>query len=216
MSKPTILCIGDLVHTQKEWEAWSSKYDLKEFRNSKRPDFITRCKDGEYDDVVGLYRSNTSAAETGPFDQEIISILPRSLRYICHNGAGYDNIDVEACTQRGIQISSTPIAVDNATADVGIFLMLGALRYATEPISAVRRGDWRGKTQLGHDPNGKVLGILGMGGIGRVCISSNANTASDTFTGHGQTSTKLQHEDYVSQQITIANRSRRRCDLRVI
>jgi glyoxylate reductase len=38
---------------------------------------------------------------TGPFDNELVSLLPQSLKYICHNGAGYDNIDVNACTQRG-------------------------------------------------------------------------------------------------------------------
>jgi glyoxylate reductase len=38
---------------------------------------------------------------TGPFDNELVSLLPESLKYICHNGAGYDNIDVNACTQRG-------------------------------------------------------------------------------------------------------------------
>lgn len=71
-------------------------------------------------------------------------------------------------------MSSTPIAVDNATADVGIFLMLGALRQATIPLTAIRQGQWRGKTPIGHDPKDKVMGILGMGGIGRVskyCLS---------------------------------------------
>ncbi len=38
---------------------------------------------------------------TGPFDEELVFLLPASLKYICHNGAGYDNIDVKACTQRG-------------------------------------------------------------------------------------------------------------------
>jgi phosphoglycerate dehydrogenase-like enzyme len=38
---------------------------------------------------------------TGAFDGELVSLLPESLKYICHNGAGYDNIDVDACTQRG-------------------------------------------------------------------------------------------------------------------
>lgn len=168
MSKPTVLCIGGLTHTNAEWQAWSSKYTLKEFVDGTRERFIENCKRGEYDDVVGLYRSNMSVSDTGPFDQELISVLPTSLKYICHNGAGYDNINVEACTQRGIRISSTPIAVDNATADVGIFLMLGALRVATIPIFALREGKFRGKAPLAHDPEEKVLGILGMGGIGRV------------------------------------------------
>lgn len=66
-------------------------------------------------------------------------------------------------------MSNTPTAVDDATADMGIFLMLGALRNLPVGLSALRRGEWRGKTlpALGHDPQGKVLGILGMGGIGK-------------------------------------------------
>ncbi|KAL2413699.1 4-methyl-2-oxopentanoate reductase A [Exophiala dermatitidis] len=167
MSKPTVLLIGDLTHTNKEWEAFGSKYELKEFRKGTREQFLANCKSGEYDGVVALYRSNTSTSETGPFDQELVAALPKSLKYICHNGAGYDNIDVYACTNRGFQVSSTPIAVDDATADVGIFLLLGALRQAWIPLTAIKAGKWKGNTPLGHDPKGKTLGILGMGGIGR-------------------------------------------------
>lgn len=167
MSKPAVLLIGGLTHCNKEWKGYASKYTLKEFITGTREEFLSNCKKGEYDDVVGLYRSNNSVSETGPFDAELVSRLPKSLKYICHNGAGYDNIDVEACTQKGLLISSTPIAVDNATADVGIFLLLGALRQAMVPLTAIREGKWRGKTTIAHDPKDKVLGILGMGGIGR-------------------------------------------------
>lgn len=115
-----------------------------------------------------IYRSNESTSITGPFDKELVSALPSSVSFICHNGAGYDNIDVKACTDRGIQVSSTPIAVNDATADVAILLMLGALRRVTVPFQAVRKGEWRGKGfALGHDPKNKVLGVLGMGGIGQ-------------------------------------------------
>jgi glyoxylate reductase len=51
--------------------------------------------------VVGLYRSNESARVTGPFNAEIIELLPSTLKFICHNGAGYDNLDVDACTKKG-------------------------------------------------------------------------------------------------------------------
>jgi lactate dehydrogenase-like 2-hydroxyacid dehydrogenase len=66
-------------------------------------------------------------------------------------------------------VSNTPTAVDDATADIGIFLLLGALRNLAVGMAALRAGEWRGSTlpALGHDPQGKVLGILGMGGIGR-------------------------------------------------
>lgn len=167
MSKPTVLLLGGLAHCNKEWSDYGSKYQLKEFREGTRDQFLSNLKNGEYNDVVGLYRSNTSTSETGPFDRELLSHLPRSLKYIAHNGAGYDNIDVEAFTNAGIAISSTPIAVDNATADTAIFLLLGALRQAMIPLTAIREGKWRGATPIGHDPQGKTLGILGMGGIGR-------------------------------------------------
>lgn len=84
-------------------------------------------------------------------------------------GAGYDQIDVAACTDRGIRVSNTPTAVDDATADINIWLMLGALRNLNVSMLALRDGKWRGSPlpALGHDPQGKILGILGMGGIGR-------------------------------------------------
>lgn len=84
-------------------------------------------------------------------------------------GAGYDQIDIPSCTARSILVSNTPSAVDDATADLNIFLILGALRNLPASMAALRAGQWRGNPPpaLGHDPQGKVLGILGMGGIGR-------------------------------------------------
>jgi D-3-phosphoglycerate dehydrogenase len=203
MSKPTILLIGDLTHANKEWEEYGSKYNLKEFRQGTRQQFLSNCRNGEYDGVVALYRSNTSTSETGPFNQELISVLPKSLKFICHNGAGYDNIEVDACTQRGLKVSSTPIAVDNATADVGIFLLLGALRQAWVPLKAIKEGKWRGDSQLGHDPKGKLLGILGMGGIGRVrpTVCMLRLEAADRNVGHGGPSTSIWYEDCLPQPI---------------
>lgn len=81
--------------------------------------------------------------------------------------------DVPACTDRGIKVSNVPTAVDDATADTAMFLMLGALRNFPLGMHNLRQGSWRGREQdgslpdLGHDPQGKSLGIIGMGGIGR-------------------------------------------------
>ena len=62
-----------------------------------------------------------------------------------------------------------PTAVDDSTADTNMFLILGALRGFNSSMMALRENNWRGDPAppLGHDPEGKVLGILGMGGIGR-------------------------------------------------
>jgi glyoxylate reductase len=59
--------------------------------------------------------------------------------------------------------------VDDSTADLTIWLLLGALRNLPVSMASIRAGNWRGRPlpTLGHDPQGKILGILGMGGIGR-------------------------------------------------
>lgn len=83
-------------------------------------------------------------------------------------GAGYDPIDIPACTARNIRVSNTPTAVDDSTADLTIWLLLGALRKLPAAMATLRTGEWQGPSPpLGNDPQGKVLGILGMGGIGR-------------------------------------------------
>lgn len=86
-----------------------------------------------------------------------------------NKGAGYDQVDVAACTKRGIRVSNVPTAVDDSTADTNMFLILGVLRGFNTSMLALREGKWRGHPPppLGHDPQEKVLGILGMGGIGR-------------------------------------------------
>ncbi|RDW91617.1 hypothetical protein BP5796_02782 [Coleophoma crateriformis] len=167
MSKPACLLIGGITHAQKEWEECASFAALKKFEGKTRPEFLQDCSSGNFNDVVAIYRSNESTSLTGPFDAELVAALPSSMKYIVHNGAGYDNIDVAACTNKGIQVAHTPKAVNAATADIAIFLMLGALRRIHSPYTAVRAKKWRGPNfQLGYDPQAKVLGILGMGGIG--------------------------------------------------
>lgn len=100
-----------------------------------------------------------------------MSALPSSLVFCAHNGAGYDQIDVQACSARSppLRVSNVPTAVDDATADTAVFLMLGALKNLNSSLFALRQGQWKGAPAppLGRDPQGKVLGILGMGGIGR-------------------------------------------------
>lgn len=108
---------------------------------------------------------------TGLIDEELVNVLPKSWRYLSSCGAGYDQILADACSQRDppLLVSNVPTAVDDATADTAIFLMLGALRNFNVSMQTLRRGEFRGKigVDLGHDPRGKILGILGMGGIGR-------------------------------------------------
>lgn len=138
---PSALLIGPLTHARAEWQSLSSiTSTLHEYPSGTRDEFLSKCRAGAFSGVHALYRSNDSNKFTGNFDAELLDALPKTLKFICHNGAGYDNIDVQACTERGISVSSTPIAVDGATADVAIFLMLGALRSISSAFEAVRKG----------------------------------------------------------------------------
>ena len=161
----------DLSSAHKQWESLSEVGELVTPKSGNRDDFIKECKDGKLDGVVAAYRTFNSASITGRFDSELVSALPTSWQYLAHNGAGYDQIDPEPCSERDppLLVANCPTAVDDATADTAIFLMLGALRNFNTSIMALRKGEFKGNPApaLGHDPQGKVLGILGMGGIGR-------------------------------------------------
>lgn len=59
------------------------------------------CPGGKYSNVVGIYRENASAGKIGIFDKELINGLSSSVKWIAHNGAGYDPVDVQACISKG-------------------------------------------------------------------------------------------------------------------
>ncbi|KAJ5934938.1 hypothetical protein N7466_004485 [Penicillium verhagenii] len=164
-----ILLLGEIDHAQKAWNAMSELGELVKSTANNRTEFLQECRDGKYDGVVAIYRTFHSISITGLIDEELINALPSSVKFMAHCGAGYDMIDVHACSARDppIRVSNVPTAVDDSTADVTIFLILGALRNFNGGMHALRQGNFRGPTALGHDPQGKVLGILGMGGIGR-------------------------------------------------
>ncbi|MCJ1356339.1 MAG: hypothetical protein MMC33_006334 [Icmadophila ericetorum] len=153
----------------ESYESLSSIANLITTPAKTREEFIEECKKGKLDGVLVIFRTFQSVSVTGRFDEELVKELPKSVKFVCHNGAGYDQIDVEVCTKHNIHISNVPTAVDNCTADTTVFLILSALRGFNSTLNALRQGKWRGDPPppLGHDPEGKVLGILGMGGIGR-------------------------------------------------
>ncbi|KAL1896324.1 glyoxylate reductase [Sporothrix stenoceras] len=169
--KPKALLLGRIDHATEAWQALSEFADLIITKAASRTELLAECHSGALDGVVAIFdRAPHSTSTTGKFDEELIDALPASVRFLAHNGAGYDNIDVAACTCRNIRVSNCPRVVDEATADTAVFLILAALREFNNGIMAIRNGTWTGllpPEPLGHDPKGKVLGILGLGGIGR-------------------------------------------------
>ncbi|KAG0148878.1 hypothetical protein CROQUDRAFT_131611 [Cronartium quercuum f. sp. fusiforme G11] len=167
--KAQILICGTIIRACRELNDLRDQYSIIELEaDTTRSSFFEKCRDGgEYNHIKGIYRHNSSAEQIGIFDAELIEALPESVCYICHNGAGYDQIDIEACTRRCISVSNTPEAVNDATATTAIYLMIGALRNFSSAERTARMGNFKTGVTVGHDPEGKVLGIVGMGGIGR-------------------------------------------------
>lgn len=166
MSRGKVLLIGSIVHATKEWASLGNVAELVELTSKNRAEFLQDLK-GKYSDITAIYSTFQGSSITGRLDKELADACPSTLKFVSHNGAGYDLIDVQHFTDRGVQVSHTPSAVDAATADTNIYLILGALRNFGKGAIELRKGNWVKTTEEAHDPEGKVLGILGLGGIGR-------------------------------------------------
>jgi lactate dehydrogenase-like 2-hydroxyacid dehydrogenase len=106
-----------------------------------------------------------------PFTADVFSDVanPRC-RLLANFGVGYNHIDVEAARAAGVEVTNTPGAVTDATADIAMTLMLMSARRAGEGERLLRAGRWQGwnPTQLlGLHLTGRTVGIVGMGRIGQ-------------------------------------------------
>lgn len=102
-------------------------------------------------------------------DVEFLDAVGSSLRIVANYAVGFDNIDLEACKQRGIRASNTPGVLTEATADLAWALILSAARNVAEGDRVMRTGKWSGWAPmqlLGLELNDATLGILGAGRIG--------------------------------------------------
>ena len=106
---------------------------------------------------------------TDKMDKETIDKLPDSVKIISNFAVGFGNIDLDAAKKRGIVVTNTPEDLSDATAEIGILLILGACRRAAEGISSAREGGWKWSADylIGKQLTGTRLGILGMGRIGQ-------------------------------------------------
>ena len=114
------------------------------------------------DDVEAIVAANERIDET------VLARFPR-LRLIANYGVGYDQIDLAACTRRGVAVTNTPGVLTAATADLAFALILATMRRLGEGERVVRRGKWTwtwSRGFLGDEVAGGTLGIIGLGRIG--------------------------------------------------
>ncbi len=107
---------------------------------------------------------------TDRVDDELLDAAGPQLRVVSNFAVGFDNIDVPACTRRGIPVGNTPGVLTETTADLAFALLMAVARRIAEGYDYVRAGRWKTwgpMLLLGQDVHGATLGIVGFGRIGR-------------------------------------------------
>ena len=109
------------------------------------------------------------SALTDKLDADTINKLPKSVKILSNFAVGFGNIDTEAAKKINIAVTNTPEVLTDATAEIGILLILGACRRASEGIEGAKASNWKWSADylIGKQLTGTRLGILGMGRIGK-------------------------------------------------
>jgi glyoxylate reductase len=160
MAKPKVLATRPLFPAAQEIlnAGCEAEYWTKPERISKE-ELFRRVKDKE--GLVCLL--------TEKVNLELLNAAPK-LRIAANVAVGFDNIDVAACTKRGVVATNTPGVLDETTADFAWTLMMAVARRLGEGEALARSGNWTGwdlDQLVGTDVWGKTLGIVGFGRIGR-------------------------------------------------
>jgi len=160
MARPKVLATHGLFDAARE--ILQASCEVEYWTQAERPpreELTRRVKDKE-----GLVCLLTERV-----NEELLRAAPK-LRIAANVAVGFDNIDVAACTKRGVVATNTPGVLDETTADFAWTLLMAVARRIGEGEALVRSGNWKGwdlDQLVGADVWGKTLGIVGFGRIGR-------------------------------------------------
>ena len=160
MAKPKVFATHQLFDEARQ--ILDAACDVEYWTKDERPpreEVLRRVKDKE--GLVCLL--------TEKVNDELLRVVPK-LRIAANVAVGYDNIDVDTCTKRGVVATNTPGVLDETTADFAWTLMMAVARRLSEGEQLARSGNWKGwnlDQLVGADIWGKTLGLVGFGRIGR-------------------------------------------------
>lgn len=136
-------------------ESVADEVVLNPYGRTLTPDELKALWDGADAIIAGLE----------PYTPELFSQAPDTLKAVCRFGVGYDSVDLDAAKARGIAVTNTPGTNSGAVADLTIGMMIAIARHIPQGDKSVRDGTWNRYTGLSME--GKKLGILGLGAIGK-------------------------------------------------
>lgn len=173
-------------------------------------------------DAEGIY-----CLLTDPVDAEIVKKASR-LKVISTMAVGFDNIEVDECTKRGIPVGNTPGVLTETTADFAFALMMTAARRIVEGAVYVQNGQWQTWSPtlfLGQDLHAATLGIIGYGRIGqavarraagfdmKVLVSGSprneqSRDMNEPLVKHVDLPTLLTHSDFVTLHVPLTKETK--------
>lgn len=174
MAKPTILYTGQpIMFAHEAWATFRTRFDILTYDLKTRAELIEAFSPGgKYSKIDAIIRPNLSPTMLPPLDKELVGHLPSSCKIVSYCNHGYDGEDVEALERRGIWYCNGAGGATESTADIGLFLILAAFRFTSFGELTLRKTGEARQFHVqdicaeAHEPGGKVLGIVGMGGIG--------------------------------------------------
>jgi len=104
-----------------------------------------------------------------PVDSDVLDAAGASLKVVANFAVGYDNVDLDACRERGVIVTNTPDVLTEATAELAIALTFAAARRMSDAERDLRAGRWRGwdpAAYRGIEIRGSTVGVVGLGRIG--------------------------------------------------
>ncbi|KAI1266555.1 hypothetical protein F5Y18DRAFT_360802 [Xylariaceae sp. FL1019] len=170
--KQVVLHLGDLIkHAPELFAEFSVLFDVvcPTAEERCRPAFINALRDKKWGDIAAVFRpSLSSGLEMGEWNDEIISLLPNSVRAFVSAGVDCRAVDVNLLTERGIVFCNSEAASAEAVADFAVTLILTTFRpLAHHPLSAQAQTPGSKSGPRSHNPRGHVLGIVGFDHVGQ-------------------------------------------------
>lgn len=155
------------------------------------------------DALIAQIAPRIRAIAGGNVGPELMDMLPR-LEIIANFGVGYDSIDTAAARQRNIRVTNTPDVLNDAMAELTIGLMVSLARRIPQADQFVRGGQWpAGNFPLLTELNGKTVGILGLGRIGKE-IALRCQAMKMRVVYHGRTRQADEPYVYYSSLVDMA------------
>ncbi|KAK6382942.1 hypothetical protein LTS17_003612 [Exophiala oligosperma] len=180
MPKPIILHLGDAIKYNHDFYStqFVTRYSVVRNDTGTREEFIAALRQNRFGQFSAIFRPHfQTGGEMGPWDDELISLLPPSVRIFASAGAGYNWADTDALARKGIWYANGAGASDDAVSDAALYMILSVFRNFTRQQLAARTADPEIFTAthkmigtISHNPAAHVLGIIGLGSISKKLV----------------------------------------------